>query len=67
MLKVKLVTDEGDYDYCTTLEIHHNGKMVKSFSDGGEPEDSSFMRDWYWVPETIEWAYKKGVEDGSKG
>ena len=37
-----------DKDYNTELQIWVDNKLVDSFWDGGEPEDNSFGRDWYW-------------------
>jgi hypothetical protein len=51
---------------CSTLVILRNGQEINRYCDGGEPEDSSFCRDWSWVPTALEEAYKFGVEDGKK-
>lgn len=32
--------------------------------DGGEPEDQTFYRDWSWVPQALEDAYRRGHQDG---
>ncbi len=66
MLEIKMNTDEDSYNYRTTMEIYHDGTLVRSESDGGEPEDNSFGRDWDWVPGAIQEAYDLGVKDGKK-
>ena len=69
MLEAKYVKSEeegwrGDY---LILEVYHNGELILSETDGGEPEDNTFYRDWNWVKGAIEKAYALGVEDGKKG
>ena len=49
------------------LSIMRNYKTIEEHADGGEPEDQSFGRDWSWVPEALEQAYKYGLEDGISG
>ncbi len=66
-LEIKVVDIETSYEYRQKLEVHRNGELVEEYSDGGEPEDNSFIRDWSWVPDMIEQAYKWGLEDGKKG
>ena len=50
--------------------IHHlveviDGKPIRVLgSDGGEPEDQTFGRDWKWVVEEINKAYQAGYECG---
>jgi len=51
-------------DYRRRLVIERNGKEVEDHWDGGEPEDNSYGRDWRWVCEAIETAYRFGLEDG---
>ena len=48
------------------MKVIHNGKVIEEYYDGGEPEDNSFVRDWSWVPDAIEKAYKLGIEDCEK-
>ncbi|MBW2621303.1 MAG: hypothetical protein JRD68_00225 [Deltaproteobacteria bacterium] len=64
MLEVKLEADDNGYRSVTTMRIYHNGTLVISESDGGEPEDNSFGRDWNWVPGAIQQAYDLGLKDG---
>ena len=64
MYDTKLVDKERGFRYWRELEIYHNGKLMASYSDGGEPEDQSFYRDWSWVTEELKRAYKLGFEDG---
>lgn len=34
------------------------------YYDGGEPEDSSFNRDYSWIMSELQQAYDTGVKDG---
>lgn len=34
-------------------------------SDGGEPEDQTFSRDWAWVPRALNEAFQLGLVKGS--
>lgn len=52
------------YDRRQVLVIKHEGKIIASQLDGGEPEDQLFCRDWSWVAPALLDAYKRGVEDG---
>lgn len=45
------------------LTVTHNGQVILEISDGGEPEDNSFIRDWGWVPIQLELAYQLGRQD----
>lgn len=54
------------YDMYAILEIRHDGKIIQTHSDGGEPEDNSFFRDWDWVAPAIRIAYNLGKQDGLK-
>lgn len=66
MLEVEMIEhDDDDCRYRYTMVVIHNGKVIAEETDGGEPEDNSFMRDWNFVPFLIERAYKLGVADGS--
>jgi len=66
MLKTTLELEESKWDDRYVMRIIHNGEIIQEEYDGGEPEDSSFVRDWNWVPSAIEKAYKLGFEDGEK-
>jgi len=57
---------ESRYDYSDVLKVFHKGKVIIEESDGGEPEDQTFGRDWDWVSTAIEKAYKLGLEDAVK-
>ncbi len=46
--------------YDTTLQMWYNGELIDEWSDGGEPEDQIFCRDWDWVSGALETAYKLG-------
>lgn len=48
------------------LKVVHNGKVVMTEYDGGEPEDQSFDRDWSWVPMALKEMYELGLKDGAK-
>ena len=48
----------------TTLRITVDDKVVFEETDGGEPEDNSFMRDWNWIAGEIINAYRLGMEHG---
>ncbi len=70
-LEVKIIAskdapnfDGYDDDYSSTLLMISDGKVILQQSDGGEPEDASFGRDWSWVAPAIEAAYKLGLTDG---
>jgi hypothetical protein len=63
--EVTLTNESGAYDYRQVLRIVRNGEVILEESDGGEPEDQSFYRDWSWVPAAIEKAYALGLEDGA--
>jgi len=58
--EVVLVDDEDG----SALSILRGGKRVLRRRDGGEPEDNYFTRDWNWVPDALEAAYRYGLEDG---
>lgn len=62
------LTDEdgGRFECRQVLRIVRNGTIILEQSDGGEPEDQSFYRDWDWVPYAINKAYALGLEDGQK-
>ena len=63
--KVKMVEEEGiDSKFCTKLQIEVDGKLKSSYWDDGEPEDSTFLRDWSWIREELEEAYQQGLKDG---
>ncbi len=53
------VRDDG----CVMI-MKHNDKILYEKSDGGEPEDNSFGRDWSWVAAAIRKAYDLGFADG---
>lgn len=55
---------ESRYEPRNILTIDRNGKIVGEHTDGGEPEDQSFHRNWSWVQGALMQAYRYGVEDG---
>lgn len=50
-------------DDCWALIVEHGGKIVWEETDYGEPEDNSFVRDYAWVKDALEDAYKRGYAD----
>ena len=54
---------KNDEDYRNEMVVLHNSKEIGRFTDGGEPEDNSFMRDLGWVGPMIEKAYALGRND----
>jgi hypothetical protein len=42
------------------------GEDIEIQTDGGEPEDNTFGRDWRWVPDMIRRAYEQGRADADK-
>lgn len=56
----KLLDDSNEY---RTLRIE-DGDKVREYTDGGEPEDQTFWRDWRWVLDELQLAYQAGLRDG---
>lgn len=57
--------DFDDYDYSFGLWRFENDKPVELLgTDGGEPEDNSFVRDWCWVAKALADAYWLGQQNG---
>jgi hypothetical protein len=50
-------------DYRNVLIVTHNGKIILTEVDGGEPEDASFGRDYGWIKKALLDAYQAGRED----
>lgn len=50
-------------DYNTTMIISGSNMLTSTYTDGGEPEDASFTRDWAWVGTELERAYEMGRRD----
>jgi hypothetical protein len=65
IFELKVESVETDWDFRTVMKVYHKGKLIAEHSDGGEPEDNSFGRDWNWVPGLIEKVYFLGVRDGA--
>ena len=55
-----------DYGWNHHLVMTEDGEEVRRESDGGEPEDNSFMRDWNWVADAISQAYNIGLKHGKE-
>jgi hypothetical protein len=69
MKPFEVTLTHGDDEYGTwrgTLRIIHKGEVIQEETDGGEPEDQSFYRDWKWVRAAIERAYALGLDDGRR-
>jgi hypothetical protein len=60
----ELLEDTGYYgfDSGNIMCIFKDGKLDKTYFDGGESEDNSFVRDWSWVKGALEDAYKFGKD-----
>ena len=55
----------GYRDECQYLAEFVPGETPRLVgSDGGEPEDNSFYRDWAWVVGELNAAYERGLKDG---
>lgn len=59
MYEIKIIS----YNDCNELHINI-GEAYRRYFDHGEPEDNSFFRDYKWIKDELEAAYKKGMEDG---
>lgn len=55
--------EQYEGDYGLELVVIHNGKEILRESDRGEPEDQTFCRNFRWVRDAIETAYRLGLED----
>lgn len=57
-----------DYDgafFSALVKRDSRGNILELVAvDGGEPEDQSFRRDWGWVPDALNEAYRQGLRDG---
>jgi len=53
-------------EYASYIVIKHNGEILQIKSDAVEPEDASFCRDFSWIVDALEQAYKLGLSDASK-
>lgn len=56
--------DDGSCRSGQELLVYRDERCIRTESDGGEPEDQSFYRDWKWVPKALLEAYAFGLEDG---
>ena len=55
-----------DYAGCNILCIYRDGFLMNHYTDHGEIEDNSFLRDYDWIAREIEKAYKIGFADGKR-
>lgn len=53
-----------NYDLRLVMVVRHEGKIIATHSDGGEPEDQTFYRRWSWVAPALRDAYARGLKDG---
>lgn len=57
-----------DYDgafFSALVATNNRGDILGLIAtDGGEPEDQSFRRDWSWVPDELQKAYDAGYRKG---
>lgn len=60
--KIERKVEDDGYDYRTTLIIT-DSSGTREYSDGGEPEDNTFGRDWNWVAKELEKAYQEGKKE----
>lgn len=59
---------DGEYsDGRNILTITHDGQEIEDYVDGGEPEDNSFHRSYYWITRELRRAYEFGLQDGKNG
>lgn len=65
--KVELEEVEDKWRDRTRLVVTVDGKRIIEETDGGEPEDQIFGRDWSWVQGAIERAYEVGLQHASDG
>lgn len=65
LYEVVMVDDEHGDRGRERLEVRRSGKVVRDHSDGGEPEDNLFCRDWSWVEGALREAYAFGLADGA--
>jgi hypothetical protein len=57
--------EDDDYSYGNDYRnylVIEDGDYKKVYTDGGEPEDASFGRDYSWVALELRRAYKSGME-----
>ncbi len=66
MLEIKMVQNDDITRACETLQMWYNGELIGEWSDGGEPEDQLFCRDWNWVAGALEKAYELGKKEAFK-
>ena len=64
MYKVTMKDLGEEQDWRSELIIEDDNGTREHW-DGGEPEDNTFGRDWNWVPQELERAYKQGLKDGA--
>jgi hypothetical protein len=67
MIEYKLIPSEwaepGDEDERQQVGVFEDGVLFKRLaSDGGEPEDNTFSRDWSWVVPALNDAYLRGLK-----
>ena len=63
MYNVTIEVGPDKWTSYNILTITHNGEVVGTFTDMGEPEDNSFNRDYNWVSQALQAAYRFGLND----
>lgn len=56
---------DGEFEFRALVEFKDGGTTELVGTDGGEPEDQTFGRDWKWVPDRLnaEVAARKAAEE----
>ena len=54
---------EWEYDHAV-VRVEDNCSVEIIGTDGGEPEDQTLTRDWYWVADALNEAYELGYKHG---
>lgn len=65
-MSYSVIVKEAEAFGCLYCEMYAviDGEEYLLGSDGGEPEDNYFCRDWDWIEAALLQAYQKGLEDG---
>ena len=58
--------EDNDDEVRSKLVITHKSKELRTYYDGGEPEDNYFFRDWSWVADELQRAYELGKQDAKE-
>ena len=53
------------YEYRSGVFLMEKGIPIEMLGcDGGEPEDQTLGRDWSWIVDALNDAYRNGFDDG---